>query len=333
MFTQLFAVLSTAVVVVRGSPVNAVSVVEGVRPWRWTLFLFRLYLVIATLADIFSSPLSFLTPSASCILPQPLSLRWSKPHRRLQRFRNPLLVPSLRSTDRADYLLPMLLCQSLFSISLPVHRLSASPRCDNSSPPCFASQDNAGALIASPAGFNDISDPTCPAFNTGTCSVIATTSSRPPATATASSVVVPPSTTPSVPPTLVGRRIHPNGNGGKCLDVRGAVYANGLVRNYRVLSAVCLEGWAASQTTIPLYRAWQKKNAKLIALDAFVGYCSTPVQIYDCNGTPAQNWVWNEASTKVQLANSSKSSRFPSLLRQPILPSLSIRRLLYPSIL
>ena len=30
----------------------------------------------------------------------------------------------------------------------------------------------------------------------------------------------------------------------------------------------------------------------------------TPVQIYDCNGTPAQNWVWNEANTKIRLADS-----------------------------
>ncbi|RXW19505.1 hypothetical protein EST38_g6362 [Candolleomyces aberdarensis] len=48
-------------------------------------------------------------------------------------------------------------------------------------------------------------------------------------------------------PTLV----HPE----KCLDVRGAVFANG-----------------------------------------------TPVQIYDCNGTPAQNWILSRGSTKVQLA-------------------------------
>ncbi|KAF8999269.1 ricin B lectin domain-containing protein [Cyathus striatus] len=29
----------------------------------------------------------------------------------------------------------------------------------------------------------------------------------------------------------------------------------------------------------------------------------TPVQIYDCNGTPAQNWYINRGSTKIQLAN------------------------------
>ncbi|KAJ3520024.1 hypothetical protein NMY22_g12929 [Coprinellus aureogranulatus] len=29
----------------------------------------------------------------------------------------------------------------------------------------------------------------------------------------------------------------------------------------------------------------------------------TPVQIYDCNGTPAQDWVINRGSTKVKLAN------------------------------
>ncbi|KAF8810387.1 hypothetical protein BYT27DRAFT_7186611 [Phlegmacium glaucopus] len=55
------------------------------------------------------------------------------------------------------------------------------------------------------------------------------------------------------PPT--SQTIHPNSNPNKCLDVRGAVFANG-----------------------------------------------TPVQIYDCNGTGAQNWVLNRASTKVQVA-------------------------------
>lgn len=28
------------------------------------------------------------------------------------------------------------------------------------------------------------------------------------------------------------------------------------------------------------------------------------MQVYDCNGTPAQNWVWNEADTKIRLADS-----------------------------
>ncbi|KAH6890223.1 carbohydrate-binding module family 13 protein [Coprinopsis sp. MPI-PUGE-AT-0042] len=52
--------------------------------------------------------------------------------------------------------------------------------------------------------------------------------------------------------------IHPSGNTTKCLDVRGAVFANG-----------------------------------------------TPVQIYDCNETEAQMWVFTEAQTGylIQLAN------------------------------
>ncbi|KAH6906237.1 carbohydrate-binding module family 13 protein [Coprinopsis sp. MPI-PUGE-AT-0042] len=52
--------------------------------------------------------------------------------------------------------------------------------------------------------------------------------------------------------------IHPSGNTTKCLDVRGAVFANG-----------------------------------------------TPVQIYDCNETKAQMWVFTEAQTGylIQLAN------------------------------
>ncbi|KAF8198504.1 G-X-X-X-Q-X-W domain-containing protein [Pholiota molesta] len=49
--------------------------------------------------------------------------------------------------------------------------------------------------------------------------------------------------------------IHPDFTTQKCIDVRGAVLANG-----------------------------------------------TPVQIYDCNGTPAQNWLFTRGSTKVQLA-------------------------------
>ncbi|RXW16373.1 hypothetical protein EST38_g9483 [Candolleomyces aberdarensis] len=63
---------------------------------------------------------------------------------------------------------------------------------------------------------------------------------------------------PPPPPPQWGKRIqlHPNWNWGKCLDVRGAVFANG-----------------------------------------------TPVDIFDCNGTPAQNWIINPGSTKVQLAD------------------------------
>ncbi|TFK37401.1 G-X-X-X-Q-X-W domain-containing protein [Crucibulum laeve] len=53
-----------------------------------------------------------------------------------------------------------------------------------------------------------------------------------------------------------GTQIFPNFSVTKCLDVRGAVFANG-----------------------------------------------TPVQIYDCNNTPAQRWFVNRGSTKVQLAN------------------------------
>ncbi|KAJ2935517.1 hypothetical protein H1R20_g1575, partial [Candolleomyces eurysporus] len=62
---------------------------------------------------------------------------------------------------------------------------------------------------------------------------------------------------PPPPPPQWGRAIqlHPNWNWGKCLDVRGAVFANG-----------------------------------------------TPVDIFDCNGTPAQNWIVNRGSTKVQVA-------------------------------
>ncbi|KAH6885094.1 hypothetical protein BKA70DRAFT_1574559 [Coprinopsis sp. MPI-PUGE-AT-0042] len=63
------------------------------------------------------------------------------------------------------------------------------------------------------------------------------------------------------PTASVQSTIHPGSNNlnlGKCLEVRGAVFANG-----------------------------------------------TPVQIYDCNGTPAQNWILNRGSTKVQLAGTS----------------------------
>ncbi|KAF8960460.1 ricin B lectin domain-containing protein [Flammula alnicola] len=51
-----------------------------------------------------------------------------------------------------------------------------------------------------------------------------------------------------------GATIHPNFNTAKCMDVRGANFANG-----------------------------------------------TPVQIYDCNGTPAQSWTIRRGSTKVQV--------------------------------
>ncbi|KAF9457289.1 G-X-X-X-Q-X-W domain-containing protein [Collybia nuda] len=60
---------------------------------------------------------------------------------------------------------------------------------------------------------------------------------------------------PVLPPVNKGTTINPNGNNNKCLDVRGAVFANG-----------------------------------------------TPVQIYDCNGSGAQNWIVNRGNTKVQVA-------------------------------
>ncbi|KAF8890494.1 ricin B lectin domain-containing protein [Infundibulicybe gibba] len=64
-----------------------------------------------------------------------------------------------------------------------------------------------------------------------------------------------PGTPPPPPPPSTGVvNLHPNGNTAKCLDVRGAVLANG-----------------------------------------------TPVQIFDCNGTPAQNWVINSGPTSVAL--------------------------------
>jgi len=59
----------------------------------------------------------------------------------------------------------------------------------------------------------------------------------------------------SVPPTPVGRPFHPNNINSKCLDVKGAVFANG-----------------------------------------------TPVQIFDCNGSKAQQWIYNNGNTKFQLA-------------------------------
>lgn len=36
-------------------------------------------------------------------------------------------------------------------------------------------------------------------------------------------------------------------------------------------------------------------------------WCRTPVQIYDCNGSGAQQWVWNQADTKIKLAGTSES--------------------------
>ncbi|RDB27201.1 Extracellular exo-alpha-L-arabinofuranosidase [Hypsizygus marmoreus] len=57
------------------------------------------------------------------------------------------------------------------------------------------------------------------------------------------------------PPSNNGIALHPNGNNNKCLDVRGAQFANG-----------------------------------------------TPVQIYDCNGSNAQQWVINKGNTQVQVA-------------------------------
>ncbi|KAF7796196.1 hypothetical protein EIP86_007370 [Pleurotus ostreatoroseus] len=57
---------------------------------------------------------------------------------------------------------------------------------------------------------------------------------------------------PANPPAVA--QIHPNGNSAKCLDVRGAEFADG-----------------------------------------------TPVQVYDCNGTPSQNWNFARGGTHVQL--------------------------------
>ncbi|KAH6890203.1 carbohydrate-binding module family 13 protein, partial [Coprinopsis sp. MPI-PUGE-AT-0042] len=61
-----------------------------------------------------------------------------------------------------------------------------------------------------------------------------------------------------IPPPFPGVEIHPNGQPGKCVEVRGGVFANG-----------------------------------------------TPVQIYDCNGTAAQKWVFvrNQVQAQIRLAN------------------------------
>lgn len=64
-----------------------------------------------------------------------------------------------------------------------------------------------------------------------------------------------PSSVSSAPPVASGVAIHPNGNAGKCMDVRGANFANG-----------------------------------------------TPVQIYDCNGTPAQKWNFKRGTGALQVA-------------------------------
>lgn len=75
--------------------------------------------------------------------------------------------------------------------------------------------NNNGDLVPSYTS-TDTSDSICPVTNAGTCPVVTTTSVAPP----------PASQTPT-PPAQSGRRIHPNGNNGKCLDVQGAKYQDG----------------------------------------------------------------------------------------------------------
>ncbi|KAG6840324.1 hypothetical protein C0991_007437 [Blastosporella zonata] len=76
------------------------------------------------------------------------------------------------------------------------------------------------------------------------------------------------------PPTVT---LHPNGNAVKCLDVRGAVYANG--------------------TPVQMYVLEYKAN-----LFTSTYTYSTFRFSYDCNGTGAQKWQLQRGSTKVRVA-------------------------------
>ena len=75
------------------------------------------------------------------------------------------------------------------------------------------------------------------------------------------------------PPSGSGQAIHPNGDDSKCLDVRGAVFANGTPVQMSVHS-----------------------NSVLLPISVTKHYS------YDCNGTNAQKWIINRANTKVQVA-------------------------------
>lgn len=76
-------------------------------------------------------------------------------------------------------------------------------------------------------------------------------------------------------PSSGSTQIHPNGDTSKCLDVQGGVFANG--------TPVQMLVSYASYGSIVVY-------ADILSIS------------YDCNGTPAQNWVINSGSTAVQVA-------------------------------
>ena len=67
--------------------------------------------------------------------------------------------------------------------------------------------------------------------------------------------------------------MHLNSNFGKCMDVRGGVFANGTPVQMYVLS-----------------RCWVR-----------VRFIYFQIFSFDCNGTPAQQWTFNPGFTKVQV--------------------------------
>jgi hypothetical protein len=79
---------------------------------------------------------------------------------------------------------------------------------------------------------------------------------------------------PPPPPSGSGRPLHHNGDTSKCVDVKGAVFANGTPVEMSVFSL----------SLGPLLRL------------TFYVYS------FDCNGSNAQKWVYNDGNTKVQLA-------------------------------
>ncbi|KAF7791069.1 hypothetical protein EIP86_002030 [Pleurotus ostreatoroseus] len=100
-------------------------------------------------------------------------------------------------------------------------------------------------------------------------------------------------------------------NQGQCLDLTNGVLTNGnQVQSWACTANNDNQVWtlsAARPPGIPLPSTIHPNGNTAKCLDIRADYVSngTPVQIYDCNGTPAQEWLISPGSTKIQLNGTS----------------------------
>ena len=77
--------------------------------------------------------------------------------------------------------------------------------------------------------------------------------------------------------------LHPNGDRSKCLDVRGAALKNGTAVQMYVAIAIPVRMSLSDSSMFPGFFSHWFRNS------------------FDCDNTPAQQWVLNRGPTKVKL--------------------------------